>query len=432
MYAQNATMYQTSRSGWSEWSQWIWNTDYQQYYRQRLDTSGNPDIQWQSEYEAAQNNQTPRTPVEQMTQQFGAVNIRSPEQTVGDEQNNDDYTVTSSSSKVKSRSSRSHGSSSKSKSKSSKTSSGKGKAPVQEDIPEDDEQDHDDRYAQRKAPNPQEGLYYDETTGQYHAYPPQAAQVSTPTPTQLYADGSGEYEDPVLQDALAQSKQYTRDRYGSGESSSATYAAYTQDDEDEPAPTVSSGNQEHIIGTSGESETLDPRYTVAPSNMFQPGEVFKVLWPEPAGGGSIVEETVYRDQYGGRIFVHFRRFIVVANDLGHCTCIPISTYGKKGCKKSGVKAEQHGIVAESSNRNPVALSNEPRLGFPPVRVHIYEPGERISKESRVNYSKLTTVEHNVKVLFIGRVVGSDWEVVTEAVNTSWANKMHTHKKKHRR
>lgn len=48
---------------------------------------GNSDIQWQSEYEAVQNNQTPRTPVEQMTQQFGAVNIRSPEQTVGDEQN---------------------------------------------------------------------------------------------------------------------------------------------------------------------------------------------------------------------------------------------------------------------------------------------------------------------------------------------------------
>ncbi|KAM0405357.1 hypothetical protein ACHAQC_000435 [Fusarium culmorum] len=387
-------MYQTSRSGWSEWSQWIWNTDYQQYYRQRVDVSGNSDIQWQSEYEAVQNNQTPRTPVEQMTQQFGAVNIRSPEQTVGDEQNR--------------------------------------KAPVQEDIPEDDEKDYDDRHTQRKVSIPQEEMYYDEATQQYLAYPQTAQGVSTPTPAQPYAEASGEYEDPVLQDALAQSKQYTRDRYGSGESSSATYAAYTQDDEDQPTPAVSAGNQEHIIGTSGESETLDPRYTVAPSHMFQPGEVFKVLWPEPAGGGSIVEETVYRDQYGGRIFVHFRRFIVVANDLGHCTCIPISTYGKKGCKKSGVKAEQHGIVAESSNRNPVPLSNEPRLGFPPVRVHISEPGERISKESRVNYSKLTTVEHNVKVLFIGRVVGSDWDVVTEAVNTSWANKMHTHKKKHRR
>lgn len=78
-------------------------------------------------------------------------------------------------------------------------------------------------------------------------------------------------------------------------------------------------------------------YRVAQSHMFQPGEVswlnpdskimltarqvFKVLWPEPAGGGSVVEETVYRDRYGGQIFVHFRRFIVVANDRGHCTCM---------------------------------------------------------------------------------------------------------------
>jgi hypothetical protein len=47
------------------------------------------------------------------------------------------------------------------------------------------------------------------------------------TPTQPYADASGEYEDPALQEALAQSKQYTRDRYVNGEPSSATYAAYS-------------------------------------------------------------------------------------------------------------------------------------------------------------------------------------------------------------
>lgn len=42
-----------------------------------------------------------------------------------------------------------------------------------------------------------------------------------------------------------------------------------QDDEDQPTPAVSAGNQEHIIGTSGESETLDPRtYTPRiPSNF---------------------------------------------------------------------------------------------------------------------------------------------------------------------
>ncbi|KAH7254029.1 uncharacterized protein BKA55DRAFT_510114 [Fusarium redolens] len=425
-------MYQTSRSGWSEWSQWTWHQSYQQYYRQRVDAAGNSDIQWQSEYESAQNRDVPRTPVQvqevdQMTQQFGSVNIQSPEQTAADEHDNDEYVTGGSSSRVKSKSSRSHSSSSKSKSKPSKSSSGKGKATAQEAIDEVDEQGYENRHSQRRpsastaAPQTEQTCNIDKphsTTGD-------------PASNQPYPSGSAEEEDPVLQAAIAQSRHYSRDQYRGGESSSAAYAPYAQDEEEDPGPAVASTNQEHIVGTGGETETLDPRYRVAQSHMFQPGEVFKVLWPEPAGGGSVVEETVYRDQFGGRIFVHFRRFIVVANDRGHCTCIPISTYGKKGCKKSGVKAEQHGIVAESSNRNPTGLSGEPELGYPPVRVHIHEPNERISKESRVNYSKLTTVEHNVKVLFIGRVVTSDWDIVTEAVNTSWAKKTHL-KKKHRR
>lgn len=418
------SMLQTKRSRWSEW---ILSPEYQQYYRQRVDSSGISHIQWQSEYEAARSSQVPRSEgMDEMTQQFGAASIQSPEQ--NEEPNYVEYAVTGSSSSGKNRTSRS-------KSKPSKNSSGKGKGPAQEDIDEVDERDHqgyESRYSQNRSAAPQaEQMYWDPTTQQYYPYT-QAGQAD-PTPSQPYIDGSGDADDPQLQAAIAQSKQYTRDPYRGGEASAAaTYPAYVaQEEEDEPGPVAPAGNPEHIVGTGGDAEKLDPRYCVAVSSAFQPGEVFKVLWPEPAGGGSIVEETVYRDQYGGPIFVHFRRFIVVANDLGHCTCIPISTYGKKGCKKSGVKAEQHGIVAESSNRNPTPLSNEPSLGFPPVRVHIYEQGERISKESRVNYAKLTTVEHNVKVLFIGRVVGSDWEVVTDAVNTSWAKKMHTHKKKHR-
>ncbi|KAF5680952.1 hypothetical protein FCIRC_5694 [Fusarium circinatum] len=432
-------MYQTSRPGWSEWSRWIWNPDYQQYYRQRVDAAGNSDIQWQSEYESAQNREVPRTPVQvpaqvqqmdqmdQVTQQFGSVNIQSPEQAAGDEHDNNEYVTGGSSSRVKSKSSRSHSSSSKSKSKPSKSSSGKGKAPAQEAIDEADEHGYENRHSQRRpsastTAQQAEQTYYDPNTGQYYILP-QATQ-GDPASNQPYPSGSAEGEDPELQAALAQSRQYSRDQYRGGEPSSAAYAPYAQDEEEDPGPAVASTNQEHIVGTGGETETLDPRYRVAQSHMFQPGEVFKVLWPEPAGGGSVVEETVYRDRYGGQIFVHFRRFIVVANDRGHCTCIPISTYGKKGCKKSGVKAEQHGIVVESSNRNPTALPGEPELGYPPVRVHIHEPDERIAKESRVNYSKLTTVEHNVKVLFIGRVVTSDWDTVTEAVNASWAKKTH--------
>lgn len=55
------------------------------------------------------------------------------------------------------------------------------------------------------------------------------------------------------------------------------------------------------------------------------------------------------------------------------------------------------------------LDGEPKLGFAPVRVDMTEDGEKLSKESRVNYSKLVTIEHNVKV-FIGSIVTVGWRI----------------------
>jgi hypothetical protein len=157
--------------------------------------------------------------------------------------------------------------------------------------------------------------------------------------------------------------------------------------------------------------------------------------------------TELRNRFGTKFFVGFRRFIVIANDQGHCTCVyvhsrcftffesmlttcsPILTYGGKGCKKKGVKADKHGIIYERSGR-PRLLDKEPKLGFPPVRVEMKQEGEKLSKESRVNYSKLVTVEHNVKVFFIGSIVYNDWELVSDAVNYCWNKKNHQ-KQRHR-
>lgn len=102
---------------------------------------------------------------------------------------------------------------------------------------------------------------------------------------------------------------------------------------------------------------------------------------------------------------------------------PILTYGGKGCKKHGVKPEKHGIVYERGQKSK-RLDGESSLGFAPVRVEMTEEGEKISRESRVNYSKLVTVEHNVKVFFIGRVYSSDWQIVGDAVNSCWEKKIH--------
>ena len=50
------------------------------------------------------------------------------------------------------------------------------------------------------------------------------------------------------------------------------------------------------------------------------------------------------------------------------------------------------------------------------------PDEKLAKESRVNYSKLVTVEHNVKVFFIGHIISDDVTIISDAVDKCWLEK----------
>lgn len=79
---------------------------------------------------------------------------------------------------------------------------------------------------------------------------------------------------------------------------------------------------------------------------------------------------------------------------------PILTYGKQGTAKPGVKAEYHAIIY-SSEKAPKELEKEPKLYKKPIRAVL--KNEKLRPESRVNYSKIYTVEHNVKVVFIGKI-----------------------------
>jgi hypothetical protein len=110
-------------------------------------------------------------------------------------------------------------------------------------------------------------------------------------------------------------------------------------------------------------------------------------------------------------------------------CRPVLTYGGKGCNKSGAKPTKHGVIYQHG-RNPHTLKNEPKLGFRPVAMHIEAVGEKLARESRVNYAKLMTIEHNVKVFFIGRIADEDWETVSNAVDICWRDKKKARKKRH--
>jgi hypothetical protein len=49
------------------------------------------------------------------------------------------------------------------------------------------------------------------------------------------------------------------------------------------------------------------------------------------------------------------------------------------------------------------LLNEPKLLKKPVRVEPKTDQDRLLPESRVNYAKVYTIEHNLRVWFIGRI-----------------------------
>ncbi|KAK6062377.1 hypothetical protein SCUP234_07285 [Seiridium cupressi] len=185
---------------------------------------------------------------------------------------------------------------------------------------------------------------------------------------------------------------------------------------------VSSFHQANIFGGSAQSILA---YQVVPGSNFQPGEVFKAIWATPCGVDlrpHSPEPTERRTGDDPGFYIGPRRFVVVATDEGnHSTCVPIFTYGRKGCKKEGLKPRAHSIVYSKPGK-PRQLPKEPELGFKPVSVNMYAELEKLDKASRVNYSKLTDIDHNVPVMFIGHIDPKDWDIVLDAVNERWESK----------
>ncbi|KAH7152906.1 hypothetical protein EDB81DRAFT_931265 [Dactylonectria macrodidyma] len=432
-------MHKSSKTRWGGWSEWMWSEDYQRHYRQRQDKNGAFDTEWhEPSATTATDEQIPReSNIEEITEGLSNTQLQDPYADATETQPHDYY--------IDSGASRTKPKSSKSKSKTKPSSKSKGKSRAHSDDDEDTEREDmpssSSRYATTADAQPQ--TYYDHETGQYYTYPdtsqqqasyPEHTSGSTSGGTHYAQPGQGtDEEDPRFQAAIEASRGYNYSAHATGEGSNTAYESYEYEEEGPPTPRAGNPRSSHIAATEGEMEQLDPRYRVEHSNKFQPGEIFKVLWSEPQGSGtegapSVSERKEYRDRYGGKIFVGFRRFIVIANDQGHCTCVPIFTYGGKACTKRGTKPEKHGMIYEKGHKSKL-LSGEPKLGFAPVKVEIHQDGEKLSRESRVNYSKLITVEHNVKVFFIGRIAASDYDLVADAVNRCWEEKIHR-KKKH--
>jgi hypothetical protein len=141
------------------------------------------------------------------------------------------------------------------------------------------------------------------------------------------------------------------------------------------------------------------------------------LWAEPEGEnghGSSGTVSVRKGIRGEKRFEKVRRFVIINAMDGHCICLPIMTYGGQGVNKKGVHARHHAVIY--STEEPVVASGEKEKGMTkrPIRVTVSSPRHKLDSFSRINYAKPYTVEHNVKVWFIGRVhKNSEWQLGTD-------------------
>jgi hypothetical protein len=73
-----------------------------------------------------------------------------------------------------------------------------------------------------------------------------------------------------------------------------------------------------------------------------------------------------------------------------------------GTSKPGIDASSHAIIY-MSNSTPARLKSETGMTKEPICVDPATPDQKLGRLSRVNFAKIYTVEHNVKVLHVGSV-----------------------------
>ncbi|KAI0876581.1 hypothetical protein GGS24DRAFT_513472 [Hypoxylon argillaceum] len=439
---------------WGAWSEWKWDPNAGRYYAERFDRQGNVDYAWDDSTTTGNVHQhIPRTEasIDQLTAGIGGLDVNTSsyhdQGVVYPNQNSSSV----------------HNSTL--------------------DIPESPQYTHDTSYNDHLGYSHSYGdkgkgiatpthIDYDGGLGRLGPIPPTTGTYSqydytqqpslvvgqddrgrTPTASFLrnnledtsnsyYSQSSHGSADEELEQALKSSREEllgngdiggpsnSGDPYDSGSIYNATYDLNSIDPPERqttPTPTRPDFIDTSIIrGTPGNVEPVDHRFVVENSYKFQPGEIFKILWSEPAGqvpGGTTAPASISDiravNDSAGQFYSH------------HSTCVPILTYDRRGCGKRGVKPSKHGIIF-AVGQKPRLLRDEPELGFAPVPLEMYAEGETLAKESRVNYSKLVTIEHNVKVFFIGRIPYSHFNRVQDAVNKCWDDKMHKSSRKSRR
>lgn len=198
-----------------------------------------------------------------------------------------------------------------------------------------------------------------------------------------------------------------------------------------------------LLPTEGTTEKLFANYRRRkhPSCYFVIGRVFFVLWAEPATEQSMTgfEIATHPDQYGEdrSVYSRVRRFVVIQEGIGYCSCLPITTYNNRGVSKEGVVKFHHSIIYTTSKAPEPTKDELPRpdedrgMQPTPIQVKVADPSDKLAALSRLDYGKFYTIHHNCKVRHFGEVHSSSlpslkiqFSIVSSAIASTRAYHRH--------
>lgn len=81
---------------------------------------------------------------------------------------------------------------------------------------------------------------------------------------------------------------------------------------------------------------------------------------------------------------------------------PITTYSGQGVAKAGVDREKHAVIYMRGSQ-PGMKKQEPKMTKEALEVEPAKPDQKLDPMSRLNFGKVYTVEHNVKVMPVGKI-----------------------------
>jgi hypothetical protein len=148
-----------------------------------------------------------------------------------------------------------------------------------------------------------------------------------------------------------------------------------------------------------------------PSRFFKIGRVFKTRWTEPAGSSISEDGSVYTgsSEYGEGVFTKVRFFVVIRAMQDCSLCLPLNTYNRQGTTKNRVQS-QHYAVVYAQGSEPLLAPGE-MMTKRPISIVVENNLEKLDPMSRLNFGRVYTVEHNLKVSKVGRIAPEHMHVL---------------------